>query len=359
MLTLHTGRENGYDIHVGKGLLSRVGAYMKEAGGISPAAEKVCILSDDNVFPLYGACVTASLRGAGYTSVYDYVIPHGETSKNIRTYGALLEFLAEHEFSRTDVLIALGGGVVGDLCGFAAATFLRGIAYVQLPTSLLAMVDSSVGAKTAIDLRAGKNLCGAFWRPALVLCDITALDTLPSLFFSDGMAEVIKYGVLYDKDLFDTLLADGCAFDREAVISRCIAHKIRVVEEDEFDRGARAALNFGHTAAHGIEGASGYTVPHGHAVAIGMAIITRAAVCRGLCEKDTAEALHAMLARFDLDTVTSYPPEVLWETVVRDKKRSGGKITWVIPRKIGQCELISYTLDESLALLLQGYGIEG
>lgn len=354
MLTLHTGREGGYDIHIGGGLLSRTGALMREAGGISQRVEKLCILSDDNVFPIYGEKIKASLVEAGYTEIYEYVIPHGEHSKNIRVYGEFLEFLAEHELCRTDCLIALGGGVVGDLCGFAAATFLRGISYVQIPTSLLAMVDSSVGAKTAIDLKAGKNLCGAFWRPALVVCDIDALDTLSPLFFADGMAEVIKYGVLYDKELFDTLMRDGAGFDREAVISRCVAHKIRVVEADEFDRGERAKLNLGHTAAHGIEGASGYAVPHGHAVAIGMAIVTRAAEDMGLAETGSSEALCALLHRFALDDTTTYTPDEIISIMLRDKKRAADKITWVIPRAIGVCDLIPFTLDESKLLLLKG-----
>ena len=354
MLTLHTGGESGYDIVIGAGLLSHVGEFMKAAPGMPKRAEKICILSDDNVFALYGETVRSSILDAGYKEVLDFVIPHGESSKSLSVYGAFLEFLAENGVSRTDCLVALGGGVVGDLCGFAAATYLRGIAYVGLPTSLLAMVDSSVGAKTAIDLENGKNLCGAFWRPILVLCDTLALETLPDFYFADGMAEVIKYGVLFDRELFDMLSENGADFDREEVISRCIAHKIRVVEADEHESGERKLLNLGHTAAHGIEGASGYTVPHGHAVAIGMTIVTRAAIDMGLCKKEALEALCATLARFALADTTDLTPNEIEEIVLRDKKRTGGSITWVMPRDIGTCELISYTLNESKELLAKG-----
>ena len=354
MLTLHTGGESGYDIHIGKKLLSHVGEYMKAAPGMPKRAEKICILSDDNVFALYGETVRSSILDAGYKEVLDFVIPHGEGSKCLSVYGAFLEFLAENGVSRTDCLVALGGGVVGDLCGFAAATYLRGIAYVGLPTSLLAMVDSSVGAKTAIDLENGKNLCGAFWRPALVICDTSALETLPDLYFADGMAEVIKYGVLFDRELFDTISCNCWEFPREKVIARCIAHKIRVVEADEHERGERKLLNLGHTVGHAIEQISGYTVPHGHAVARGMVIVTQAAEDMGLCEAGTCEDICILFDCFNLSCDMEYDAEILTQAMLRDKKREGGSITWVMPRDIGTCELISYTLNESKELLAKG-----
>ena len=204
-----------YDIKIGSGLLPSVGAEATALG----KATKVCIVSDDRVFPLYGSIVASSLASAGF-EVTTYVFPAGEESKNGTNYLTLVNTLAENKLTRSDFLVALGGGVVGDLAGFAAATFLRGIRFIQIPTTLLAMVDSSVGGKTAIDLPAGKNLCGAFCQPSLVLCDTDVLNTLPEDIFRDGCAEVIKYGVLYDSALFAHLQETDLSFDREAVIRK-------------------------------------------------------------------------------------------------------------------------------------------
>ncbi len=350
MTTLHVNTSHGYDIHIGTALLNSVGASLKL---VAPKAQKAVILSDDNVYPLYGAEVEASLQKTGL-SVCRYVIPHGEGSKSLETYAAFQEFLAEEQLTRSDVLVALGGGVVGDLCGFAAATYLRGIPYIQVPTSLLAMVDSSVGGKTAVDLKAGKNLCGAFYPPALVLCDTDVLSTLSDTFFADGMAEVIKYGMLYDAPLLALLQDRGKSFDREDVISRCIAHKICVVEADEFDRGERQKLNLGHTAAHGIERLSGYTIPHGHAVAAGLAVITRAAEKRGLCAAGTSRLLCDLLTAFDLPITTDFAPAALADAVLHDKKRSGGTVSWVVPVQAGHVVLQPFAVEESTAILADG-----
>ena len=215
-----------YDVIIGKGIMHEIGKYCKEIG--SP--NKVVIISDTNVWGLYGATTVKNLETAGL-SVYNFVFEAGEESKNANTYLSILNYLAQKQITRSDMLIALGGGVVGDITGFAAATYLRGIAYIQVPTTLLAMVDSSVGGKTAIDLPAGKNLVGAFYQPRLVLCDTEALNTLPDNIFRDGCAEVIKYGVLYDEKLFSHLSAQGICFDRESVISRCVELKRNVVSE--------------------------------------------------------------------------------------------------------------------------------
>ena len=232
----------------------------------------------------------------------------------------------------------VGGGVTGDLAGFAAATWLRGIRLVQVPTTLLAMVDSSVGGKTAIDLPEGKNLVGAFHQPAAVVCDPQLLDTLPPAILRDGCAEALKTAVLFDPDLFSHLAARGTDFDRMTVLPRCIACKRDAVCADEFDRGARQLLNLGHTAGHAIETLSGYRISHGHAVAIGLAIMARA-FCR-----DAAE-IEAALIKLGLPTRTEFSPEQLAQAALADKKRAGERITLVIPRAIGDCVLREVPVD--------------
>ena len=241
--------------------------------------------------------------------------------------------------------MALGGGVVGDLAGFAAATFLRGIRFIQIPTTLLAMVDSSVGGKTAIDLPAGKNLCGAFCQPSLVLCDTDTLATLPEEIFRDGCAEVIKYGVLYDPQLFAHLQEKGLAFDREAVIRRCVELKRDVVMEDEFDTGARMKLNLGHTIGHGVEAKSHFGISHGKSVAIGMAIAARAAVNAGICKENACRKLLDVLNTFGLPITTEYTAEALYRYTLSDKKRSGGSVSLILPRDIGDCIISPWTVD--------------
>ena len=256
MKTVKVQASKSYDVVIGNGILPCLGAYL----GQVTQAKKIAVVSDSQVWPLYGKTVLNAL--AEYET-FSYVFPAGEESKNGSTYLKLLNFLAENKLTRSDCLLALGGGVVGDLTGFAAATYLRGVDFVQAPTTLLAAVDSSVGGKTAIDLDAGKNLAGAFYQPSAVLCDLDTLNTLPENIFRDGCAEVIKYGVLYDEALFAHLEEKGLGFDQEEVISRCVELKRDVVAQDEFDRGERQKLNLGHTIGHGIEACSGYKISHG------------------------------------------------------------------------------------------------
>ena len=334
MKTITVNASKSYPIFVGEDLICSIGTYISKI----KQSCRVAIVSDSNVWPLYGETVCASLKGAGYSEIH-YILPAGEESKNSVQYMHILNFLAENSITRGDLLIALGGGVVGDITGFAAATYLRGIPYIQVPTSLLAMVDSSVGGKTAIDLPAGKNLVGAFNQPVMVLCDISALKTLPADVFIDGCAEVIKYGVLYDSALFSHLQTKGLGFDREYAISRCIELKRDVVMEDEFDTGARQMLNFGHTVAHSIEKCSNYSVSHGNAVAIGMAVITKATVTQGLCKQNIYEDIVNVLNHFTLPSTTSLLATQLSESAHSDKKRFGGSINLVLPVKIGQCIL--------------------
>ena len=231
MKTITVNASTAYDIIIGENLLSQSGMYCLGALG---KACSVCIVSDDNVAPLYLDTVKNSLEAEGF-SVLSFVFAHGEESKNMDTLAELLEFLAEHRLTRSDALVALGGGVVGDLTGFASAIYLRGIRFIQIPTTLLAAVDSSVGGKTGVDLNAGKNLAGAFHQPSLVLCDDTTLDTLSPAIFADGCAEVIKYGMINDRAFFERL-KDGIREQIEDVIAACVINKSRIVESDEFDR---------------------------------------------------------------------------------------------------------------------------
>lgn len=346
-VTVHASRD--YRILIGTGLLPRLGQeaarYVK--------GRKVCIVSETNVYPHHGAAAEESLKEAGFT-VVSYVFSAGESSKNGQNYLTLLNFLAENQLTRADLLIALGGGVVGDLCGFAAATYLRGVAFIQVPTTLLAAVDSSVGGKTAIDLPAGKNLAGAFYQPSLVLCDTNTLSTLPDEIFRDGCAEVIKYGILYDRNFFDYLRSTGVSFDREKVIRRCVELKRDVVAEDEFDTGARMKLNLGHTVGHGIEAKSQFAVSHGKAVAIGTAIVSRAAAKCGMLSQADANAIVDILNAYGLPTTTEYSAEELAHFMLSDKKRSGGTVNLIIPREIGRCEIIPTPVEKLAAFVEEG-----
>ena len=253
-----------------------------------------------------------------------------------------------------DCVAALGGGVTGDMAGFAAAVYLRGIRYVQLPTTLLAAVDSSVGGKTAVDLTAGKNLAGAFCQPAAVICDTDCLKTLPPDVFADGAAEAVKTGVLSDEALF-ALFEDGTlTADPGEVIARCVAYKAGVVERDEKEQGERKLLNLGHTVGHAIEKCSGYVIPHGHAVAAGLAVIARAAEALGWTEESLAARITACLSKNGLPTGTDYSAEALAEAALSDKKRAGGDITLVVPRKIGHCELRKVPVADLLPIIRAG-----
>ena len=346
-VTVHASRD--YRILIGTGLLPRLG----QGAARCVKGRKVCIVSETNVYPHHGAAAEESLKNAGFT-VVSYVFSAGESSKNGQNYLTLLNFLAENQLTRADLLIALGGGVVGDLCGFAAATYLRGVAFIQVPTTLLAAVDSSVGGKAAIDLPAGKNLAGAFYQPSLVLCDTNTLSTLPDEIFRDGCAEVIKYGILYDRNFFDYLRSTGVSFDREKVIRRCVELKRDVVAEDEFDTGARMKLNLGHTVGHGIEAKSQFAVSHGKAVAIGTAIVSRAAAKCGMLSQADANAIVDILNAYGLPTTTEYSAEELAHFMLSDKKRSGGTVNLIIPREIGRCEIIPTPVEKLAAFVETG-----
>ena len=347
--TIQVHTRPAYAVTIGSGLLSRCGQQLRD---VLPLCH-VAVVTDSTVAPLYLETVKQSLAAAGFT-VSSYVFPAGEAHKNLETLAGILEFLAEAHLTRTDCVAALGGGVTGDMAGFAAAAYLRGIRCVQLPTTLLSAVDSSVGGKTAIDLKAGKNLAGAFLQPAAVLCDTDCLRTLPPEVFADGAAEAIKTGVLSDEGLF-ALFEDGTlTADPAQVIAQCVRYNAGVVERDEKEQSERRLLNLGHTVGHAIEKCSGYAIPHGHAVAAGLAIIARSAEALGWSEAPIAGRIAACLAKNDLPTGTAYSAQALADAALADKKRAGGDITLVIPKRIGVCELKKVPVTELLPIIAAG-----
>ncbi len=344
MKSIHISASHSYDVLIGNDLMRTIGSHLLTT---LKNGCKIAIISDSNVFPLYRETVMTSLLDAGFQVVH-YVFPAGESSKNAYTYLEILNFLAENQITRSDAILALGGGVTGDMAGFAAATYLRGIDYIQVPTTLLAMVDSSVGGKTAIDLPAGKNLVGAFYQPRLVLCDLDALNTLPDCVFRDGCAEVIKYGVLYDAALFEHLENHGPQFDREFVISRCVELKQDVVALDEFDTGARQMLNLGHTFGHSIEKQSNFTITHGQAVAIGMSIVTKSG-CKAIYDR-----LTAVIKKFYLPATTDFTAHQLFTGALSDKKRAGSTVNLVIPNTIGDCRIVPTPVAQLESFIKEG-----
>ena len=339
MIRIPVEASRNYEVLIERGLLDRAGTEVRAA----TRAGSAVLVAGENVWPLYGARVRRSLEEAGLR-VLSFVIAPGESNKTLETYGSLLRFLSENRLTRSDVLIALGGGVTGDLTGFAAATYQRGIDFIQIPTTLLAMVDSSVGGKTAVDLPTGKNQVGAFWQPALVLCDPDTLRTLPEEEYRCGSAEVLKYGVLGNAVFFEELLRTPIREQEEHVIETCVIMKRDIVRQDEFDRGLRQLLNLGHSFGHAVEACSGFRVLHGQAVAIGMALIARAAAAKGICTPETRDAIVEGLRRTGLPTETEYPLAELAAAVSMDKKLSGSTMHLIVPVEVGRCETITVPL---------------
>ena len=342
--TIHVAASGSYDIIIGDGALACLGERLHALVGNC----RLALLTDSNVDALYGAAMMKELIAAGY-DVCKYVIPAGEESKSAENMLAFLDFMAQNRLTRSDALVAFGGGVVGDLGGLSASLYLRGISYIQVPTTLLAAVDSSVGGKTAIDIPAGKNLVGAFDQPRLVCCDTRLMDTLSSDIYRDGCAEVIKYGVILDAALYEKL--HTLPFDRIDVVARCVEIKRDVVQEDEFDNGKRGLLNFGHTFGHAIEKLSNFEVSHGSAVAKGMVIAAKMAPLFGLA--DVEKPLTALLEQYGFDLGCPYSAEQMFDVILSDKKRRGGNLTLVLPRAIGNCDLITVPVDEVLVKLKQ------
>ena len=340
MKKIKINASTSYEVIIGRELLKDSGKLISSV--IEPC--RAVIIGDDNTIPLYGKIVETSLREHNYDTL-TFTFPHGEESKNTSTLVEVLEFLALNKITRKDMIVALGGGVTGDLSGFAASTYLRGISYVQLPTTILAAVDSSVGGKTAVNLKAGKNLMGAFYQPSLVICDCDTFKTLPEEVYREGIAEAIKYGAITDSQLFDKFNKDIIE-DIEDIIHRCVYLKGAIVSQDEFDKGQRQLLNFGHTIGHAIEKCSSFKIPHGFAVAMGMAAVTRASENSGICEKGSSKNLEEVLIKNKLPINLPYSTEELLDAALSDKKRSGDTITLVVPERIGSCLLHKIPIEE-------------
>ena len=347
-IQVHTGQP--YTIEIRPGVLGELGVLCKKQ---FPRASRACVVSDGNVFPLYGRQALESLRAAGFEAG-SFVFPAGEESKRLDAVANMYGAFAEQRLTRADFTVALGGGVTGDMCGFASATYLRGIPFVQIPTSLLAQVDSSVGGKTGVDLPQGKNLVGAFWQPSLVLIDPETLKTLPPHFYADGMAEVIKTACIKDAALFGALEEGNPA--AEELVAACVAIKGGVVERDEREAGERMLLNFGHTVGHALEKAHNYRgLSHGEAVGIGMVAVTRAAEAEGLTRPGTAGRIAALLEKYRLPTEDlSVPLEQIAQGAVNDKKTAGSTLNLVLLRQIGESYVHPMPLSRFLAFLEGG-----
>lgn len=339
----------GYDVIIGQNLLEDCGKRIRDVMG-----ERNCVIvSDSNVAPLYLDKVSASCKEAGINT-QRFVFEAGEEQKNLTTFGKILESLAEARLTRRDFVIALGGGVTGDIAGFAAGCYMRGIPFVQLPTTVLSMVDSSVGGKCAVDLPQGKNLTGVFHQPSLVVCDIDTLSTLPPEIFADGCAEAVKTGILTGGELYSLLQTEDPKEHISRIISLCIAYKGGVVERDEKEQGERKLLNLGHTAGHAIEKCSGYTVSHGRAVAVGTAMIARAADRLGWSSEGLTGPIEKMLSSFGLPVSAAFTPDELLKAALSDKKRAGKMTTIVVPQSIGCCILKDVDDDQLLEVFRAG-----
>lgn len=345
MRTIRVNTSTPYDVIIQRGAIANCGEYIAEV----TKSRKAVIITDDIVEGLYGNIVKKSLKDCGFE--YDLLsFKNGEASKNISTLSDIYDFLCDNNITRDDIIIALGGGVVGDITGFAAATFLRGIEFVQIPTTLLSQIDSSVGGKTAIDLKGGKNLVGSFKQPLLVICDSNTLKTLSSEILSDGMAEAIKYGMIRDKNLFEIIEQhDINSIDKvmDEIVYTCIDIKRMVVENDEFDRGERMILNFGHTIGHAIEGYHNYVdYTHGKGVAAGMCYITNR-----FAKSDVAKRLQKCVESYNLPISSEADMSELLPYCSKDKKCGSGSISYIVCEEIGKAEIRKASFSEFCGLM--------
>lgn len=340
MKTINVKASSSYEIHIKRGLLNNSGKIIAK----TVKTRKAAVITDDIVNELYYDVLEKSLKNEGF-SVVKFVFKNGEASKSTETLNSIYTFLCENSITRSDCIIALGGGVVGDISGYAAATFLRGLDYIQIPTTLLAQIDSSVGGKTAIDLPCGKNLVGAFKQPACVICDPDVLSTLSENIMSDGMAEAIKYGMIRDEKLFDLIASYNIENVNKVIddiIYKCISIKRDVVENDEFDTGERMILNFGHTLGHAVESYYNYeTYTHGSAVAIGMHMITKKS-----CSEAILSKLESCINAYKLPCSCHAKTDDLVKLCGNDKKRESSSINFIVCPQIGHAEIKKVTIEE-------------
>lgn len=334
---------NKYNVHVKNDILNDVGEIVKD---LCADGAKVMIVSETNVFPIYGEVVENSLKSAGFKT-FSFIFEAGEMSKQIQTVYEIYEALSDNHFTRSDIILTLGGGVAGDMGGFAAATFLRGIGFVQVPTSLLAQVDASVGGKTGVDLPCGKNLVGAFHQPLAVISDPKTLKTLPDYYFNDGMGEIIKYGCIADSNLFSSLKSSININEMTDIIVRCIEIKKEVVEEDTLDTGRRMVLNFGHTFGHAIEKLYNFTgIAHGEAVGIGMIIAVKIGEALGLTKQGVTQEITDILKLYNLPITCKFSLNELIDATLLDKKSLGDTLNIILIKNIGESFIYKTTRDE-------------
>lgn len=327
--------DKSYDILIQKGIIERVGDYIE--------SKKVAVITDENIDKFYGEKVVRSVKG----EVRKFVLPAGEETKSFEKLQTVYNFLLDFKITRTDMIVALGGGVIGDLTGFAAATVLRGVPFVQIPTSLLSQVDSSVGGKVAVNSEYGKNLIGAFYQPKIVLIDTDCLKTLDKRFWADGMAEVIKYGCIRDENLFEVLARDDISDEIDEIIERCCDIKREVVEADEFDTGERMILNFGHTIAHAVENYYNYEkYTHGEAVAIGMYNVSLIGEKKGVTPLGTAEKIKQVLIKYNLPYELDVDTKYLIDAMTLDKKTQSSDINLIFLDRIGNAVINKMPIRE-------------
>lgn len=344
MRKVHVSTGKPYDIFIERGIIDRCGEYVKQLS----EAKRVTVITDTNVAPHYKQRVMDSLENQGFKTKA-HIFQAGEESKNLNTIADMYNTLADFGMSRKDIIVALGGGVTGDMAGFAAASYLRGIDFIQIPTSLLAQVDSSVGGKTGVDIPQGKNLVGAFHQPKAVLIDPDTLKTLPDLYLRDGMAEVIKYGCIKDAAFFEKLEKEN-AFDCiEDIIETCVSIKRDVVSRDEREAGERMLLNFGHTLGHSIEKLYNFKgISHGMAVAIGMVLISRAGEKQKITKSGTTDKIIRLCEKYGLPTSDKSTFEDMADAAKSDKKTAGGSISLVLLSEIGSSFTQKVALDKLL-----------
>ena len=328
-----------YNVKIGSGEISNLATYIKQV----KQCDKIAIITDDVVGKLYGEKIKNML--CDYNVCYKEFL-HGEENKNMATVSDLLEFLAQNKLTRGDLVVALGGGIVGDVAGFVSASYLRGVDFVQIPTTLLSMVDSSVGGKTGVNLSCGKNLAGAFHQPCLVVCDPDFLSTLPQQEFKNGLGEVIKYACIADENLFALLENHDIKQNIEQVIYTCIKIKASFVEQDEFDNGERQKLNFGHTLGHAIEKVSGFQIGHGQAVGVGMKLVCQWAEKQNLANCGCADKIDKLLEKYKMVRDVDCNPDDLWQTVANDKKLKGKKINLVLIKDVADCYLYNTEIEK-------------
>ena len=363
MKTIHVNASTSYDVLISNDLLADAGRHIAVATDAGPG-RKICLVTDSNVAELYAGNdmpLMDSLSKEGF-DVHCFVLPAGESAKTFDRLKGLLDFLAKERFTRDDIVVALGGGTVSDVAGFAASIYMRGIPHVIIPTTLLAMADASVGGKTGINSGYGKNLFGTFRQPALVLIDSTVLGTLPESNRSDGMAEIIKAGAIADASLLEAC-ANGLPEDLTDCIARAVEIKKEITENDELESGCRRLLNFGHTIGHAIELTSDYAVSHGRAVAAGMIIMSAAADSRGLTKEPVTPLIRKALENAGFTfcscvTVRHLFPGALADAALHDKKSHGDTLTIVLPEAPGKCILKDIDYSELESLIKEGLEAE-